>query len=92
MVGTTYSVEKLNAAIVKDFIPVIVDIDDPAEAALKAEYAPDGAVPQVVWASAAGEAYERSVESDEVDDILFAMEETLLGIADDAGMGEDDAE
>lgn len=76
----------------KDFIPVIVDIDDPAEAALKAEYAAGGAVPQVVWTDASGNAYERSVESDEVDDVLFSMEETLLGIADDAGMGEDDAE
>lgn len=74
----------------KDFVPIIVDIDDPAEAELKAKYAADGAVPQIVWVASDGTAYERSVGKDSIDDILFAMEETLLGIQDDAGEGSDD--
>ena len=73
-------------AMVKDkFVPVLIDFDSEKDWMKKHNVT---SIPALIWADGDGNLVEQSIEQDTPDDLVFAMEETLAGLAEEAEGGD----
>ena len=78
MVGSTYADPKVVAAIKKDFVPVLVDMD--TETAWVAKHKPQGP-PGVVWVTSEGEILIVTLESASAAEVLTDIDDALFELS-----------
>jgi hypothetical protein len=78
LVGSTYADPKVVAAIKKNFVPVLVDMD--TETAWVAKHSPQGP-PGVIWVTSEGEVLNVTLDSASAADVLTDIDDALFELS-----------